>query len=196
MRYTFSSPLRSFLRSFDRCLSTRSNTSSSNAISSMTTKTLWLVLLLHAYQDADHIYLAMQYVPGGDLRGPHLRSPPHRGTYITEMFTSVTFHLRVVLQMPFAYISCTPIPHPRLESVSMIFRPTLHLPPSLSTQPLLAIPSPRNQWVHPDFQLPPRLRLIHPLLCLAPPAHLSPTSDVRLRMLVHDQIAVPRLLSI
>ena len=28
----------------------------------------WLVKLLYAFKDVDHVYLAMEYVPGGDLR--------------------------------------------------------------------------------------------------------------------------------
>ena len=28
----------------------------------------WLVKLLYAFQDFDHVYLVMEYVPGGDLR--------------------------------------------------------------------------------------------------------------------------------
>ena len=32
------------------------------------TKTPWLVRLLYAFQDPDHVFLAMEYVPGGDFR--------------------------------------------------------------------------------------------------------------------------------
>lgn len=32
------------------------------------TRTPWLVRLLYAFQDAEHVYLAMEYVPGGDFR--------------------------------------------------------------------------------------------------------------------------------
>jgi len=28
----------------------------------------WLVKLLYAFQDPDYLHLAMEYVPGGDLR--------------------------------------------------------------------------------------------------------------------------------
>ena len=31
-------------------------------------KSEWLVRLLYAFQDTDHVYLAMEYVPGGDMR--------------------------------------------------------------------------------------------------------------------------------
>jgi serine/threonine protein kinase len=30
---------------------------------------VWLVGLSYAFQDKDHLYLAMEYIPGGDLRG-------------------------------------------------------------------------------------------------------------------------------
>ena len=33
------------------------------------TKTPWLVRLLYAFQDSQHVYLAMEYVPGGDFWG-------------------------------------------------------------------------------------------------------------------------------
>lgn len=32
------------------------------------TRTPWLVRLLYAFQDREHVYLAMEYVPGGDFR--------------------------------------------------------------------------------------------------------------------------------
>ena len=32
------------------------------------TKTPWLVRLLYAFQDPEYVYLAMEYVPGGDFR--------------------------------------------------------------------------------------------------------------------------------
>ena len=32
------------------------------------TKSPWLVKLLYAFQDPLHVYLAMEYVPGGDVR--------------------------------------------------------------------------------------------------------------------------------
>ncbi|PWN25682.1 kinase-like protein [Jaminaea rosea] len=32
------------------------------------TRTPWLVRLLYAFQDTEHVYLAMEYVPGGDFR--------------------------------------------------------------------------------------------------------------------------------
>ncbi|CAO1635640.1 unnamed protein product [Parajaminaea phylloscopi] len=32
------------------------------------TRTPWLVKLLYAFQDTEHVYLAMEYVPGGDFR--------------------------------------------------------------------------------------------------------------------------------
>ena len=35
---------------------------------SSATASPWLVKLLYAFQDPDNVYLAMEYVPGGDLR--------------------------------------------------------------------------------------------------------------------------------
>ena len=36
----------------------------------------WLTALLCAFQDADSLYLCMEYVPGGDLRGQRQKSAP------------------------------------------------------------------------------------------------------------------------
>ncbi|KAK9460300.1 kinase-like domain-containing protein [Lipomyces oligophaga] len=53
----------------------------------------WLVKLLYAFQDPECIYLAMEYVPGGDYRtllnSTRVLSPRHARFYITEMFCAV-----------------------------------------------------------------------------------------------------------
>jgi cell cycle protein kinase DBF2 len=57
------------------------------------TKTPWLVRLLYAFQDAEHVYLAMEYVPGGDFRtllnNSGVLKEEHARFYISEMFASV-----------------------------------------------------------------------------------------------------------
>lgn len=57
------------------------------------TKTPWLVRLLYAFQDAQHVYLAMEYVPGGDFRtllnNSGVLKEEHARFYISEMFASV-----------------------------------------------------------------------------------------------------------
>ncbi|KAG9014778.1 hypothetical protein FRB94_010625 [Tulasnella sp. JGI-2019a] len=57
------------------------------------TKTLWLVRLLYAFQDAQHVYLAMEYVPGGDFRtllnNSGVLKEEHARFYISEMFAAV-----------------------------------------------------------------------------------------------------------
>lgn len=57
------------------------------------TKTPWLVRLLYAFQDAEHVYLAMEYVPGGDFRtllnNSGVLKEEHARFYITEMFAAV-----------------------------------------------------------------------------------------------------------
>ncbi|KAI5816651.1 kinase-like domain-containing protein [Pyronema omphalodes] len=56
-------------------------------------KSDWLVKLLYAFQDDESIYLAMEYVPGGDFRtllnNTGVLHFPHARFYISEMFTSV-----------------------------------------------------------------------------------------------------------
>ena len=58
------------------------------------TKTPWLVRLLYAFQDPEHVYLAMEYVPGGDFRTLLSHSgvlqEQHARFYISEMFCAVT----------------------------------------------------------------------------------------------------------
>ncbi|KAG6820219.1 hypothetical protein H0H93_003720 [Arthromyces matolae] len=58
------------------------------------TKTPWLVRLLYAFQDPDHVYLAMEYVPGGDFRtllnNSGVLKEEHARFYISEMFAAVT----------------------------------------------------------------------------------------------------------
>ncbi|KAL7414384.1 kinase-like protein [Mrakia frigida] len=57
------------------------------------TKSPWLVSLLYAFQDPEHIYLAMEYVPGGDFRtllnNSGVLKEEHARFYIAEMFMSV-----------------------------------------------------------------------------------------------------------
>ncbi|KAF9229850.1 AGC/NDR protein kinase [Gyrodon lividus] len=57
------------------------------------TKTPWLVRLLYAFQDALHVYLAMEYVPGGDFRtllnNSGVLKEEHARFYISEMFVAV-----------------------------------------------------------------------------------------------------------
>lgn len=57
------------------------------------TKTPWLVRLLYAFQDSQHVYLAMEYVPGGDFRtllnNSGVLKEEHARFYISEMFASV-----------------------------------------------------------------------------------------------------------
>ncbi|EJT98976.1 AGC/NDR protein kinase [Dacryopinax primogenitus] len=57
------------------------------------TRTPWLVALLYAFQDADHVYLAMEYVPGGDFRtllnNSGVLKEEHARFYICEMFAAV-----------------------------------------------------------------------------------------------------------
>ncbi|TGZ85551.1 kinase-like protein [Ascodesmis nigricans] len=56
-------------------------------------KSEWLVKLLYAFQDDDSIYLAMEYVPGGDFRtllnNTGVLHFNHARFYISEMFASV-----------------------------------------------------------------------------------------------------------
>lgn len=57
------------------------------------TKTPWLVRLLYAFQDPQHVYLAMEYVPGGDFRtllnNSGVLKEEHAKFYICEMFAAV-----------------------------------------------------------------------------------------------------------
>ena len=57
------------------------------------TKTPWLVRLLYAFQDPEHVYLAMEYVPGGDFRtllnNSGVLKEEHARFYISEMFVAV-----------------------------------------------------------------------------------------------------------
>ncbi|OLN85721.1 Serine/threonine-protein kinase sid2 [Colletotrichum chlorophyti] len=58
-----------------------------------TAKSDWLVRLLYSFQDDKSIYLAMEYVPGGDFRtllnNTGVLSNRHARFYIAEMFCSV-----------------------------------------------------------------------------------------------------------
>ena len=57
------------------------------------TRTTWLVRLLYAFQDPEYVYLAMEYVPGGDFRtllnNSGVLREEHARFYISEMFVSV-----------------------------------------------------------------------------------------------------------
>ncbi|KAH8111419.1 kinase-like protein [Phellopilus nigrolimitatus] len=57
------------------------------------TKTPWLVSLLYAFQDPEFVYLAMEYVPGGDFRtllnNSGVLKEEHARFYISEMFAAV-----------------------------------------------------------------------------------------------------------
>ncbi|KAI6011700.1 hypothetical protein PISMIDRAFT_686499 [Pisolithus microcarpus 441] len=58
------------------------------------TKTPWLVRLLYAFQDSENVYLAMEYVPGGDFRtllnNSGVLKEEHARFYISEMFAAVS----------------------------------------------------------------------------------------------------------
>jgi cell cycle protein kinase DBF2 len=57
------------------------------------TKTPWLVRLLYAFQDPEFVYLAMEYVPGGDFRtllnNSGVLKEEHARYYISEMFAAL-----------------------------------------------------------------------------------------------------------
>lgn len=57
------------------------------------TRTPWLVRLLYAFQDRDHVFLAMEYVPGGDFRtllnNSGVLREEHARFYAAEMFVAV-----------------------------------------------------------------------------------------------------------
>lgn len=57
------------------------------------TRSEWLVRLLYAFQDPDKVFLAMEFVPGGDFRtllnNTGYLIPPHARFYISEMFAAV-----------------------------------------------------------------------------------------------------------
>ncbi|KAI0685547.1 AGC/NDR protein kinase [Cytidiella melzeri] len=57
------------------------------------TRTPWLVRLLYAFQDTAHVYLAMEYVPGGDFRtlmnNSGVLKEEYARFYICEMFMAV-----------------------------------------------------------------------------------------------------------
>ncbi|BEI86802.1 hypothetical protein CcaverHIS002_0701480 [Cutaneotrichosporon cavernicola] len=56
-------------------------------------KTPWLVRLLYAFQDREHVYLAMEFVPGGDFRtllnNSGVLKEEHARFYAAEMFMGV-----------------------------------------------------------------------------------------------------------
>ncbi|QRV76893.1 AGC/NDR protein kinase [Ceratobasidium sp. AG-Ba] len=58
------------------------------------TKTPWLVRLLYAFQDSTFVYLAMEYVPGGDFRtllnNSGVLKEEHARFYISEMIQAVS----------------------------------------------------------------------------------------------------------
>lgn len=57
------------------------------------TRTPWLVKLLYAFQDPEHVYLAMEYVPGGDFRtmlsNAGVLREEYARFYMAEMFVAV-----------------------------------------------------------------------------------------------------------
>ena len=57
------------------------------------TRSEWLVKLLYAFQDPEKVFLAMEFVPGGDFRtllnNTGYLIPPHSRFYISEMFAAV-----------------------------------------------------------------------------------------------------------
>ena len=57
------------------------------------TKTPWLVKLYYAFQDQTNVYLAMEYVPGGDMRtllnSYGVLREPDAMFYTAEMFIAV-----------------------------------------------------------------------------------------------------------
>ncbi|PKI84372.1 serine/threonine-protein kinase dbf2 [Malassezia vespertilionis] len=57
------------------------------------TRSPWLVRLLYAFQDDSHVFLAMEYVPGGDFRtllnNSGVLREEHARFYIAEMFVAV-----------------------------------------------------------------------------------------------------------
>ncbi|KAL9931461.1 hypothetical protein V8E36_009626 [Tilletia maclaganii] len=57
------------------------------------TRTPWLVRLLYAFQDTHHVFLAMEFVPGGDFRtllnNSGVLREEHARFYAAEMFVSV-----------------------------------------------------------------------------------------------------------
>ncbi|KAJ1558106.1 serine/threonine-protein kinase dbf2, partial [Nowakowskiella sp. JEL0078] len=58
------------------------------------TETPWLVKLLYAFQDIEHVYLAMEYVPGGDVRtllnNYGVLREEHARFYVAEMIMCVS----------------------------------------------------------------------------------------------------------
>lgn len=56
-------------------------------------KSPWLVKLLYAFQDIDNVYLAMEFVPGGDYRtllnNTGILNPRHTRFYVSEMFCAL-----------------------------------------------------------------------------------------------------------
>ncbi|KAF8004596.1 hypothetical protein HF325_000053 [Metschnikowia pulcherrima] len=56
------------------------------------TRLPWLVKLLYAFQDPEKVYLAMEFVPGGDFRtllnNTGYLVPPHARFYVAEMFAA------------------------------------------------------------------------------------------------------------
>lgn len=57
------------------------------------TRSEWLVKLFYAFQDKENLYMAMEFVPGGDFRtllnNAGYLIPQHARFYISEMFASV-----------------------------------------------------------------------------------------------------------
>ncbi|QPG73511.1 serine/threonine-protein kinase dbf2 [Brettanomyces nanus] len=57
------------------------------------TRSEWLVKLFYAFQDTDNVYMAMEFVPGGDFRtllnNAGYLIPQHARFYVSEMFAAV-----------------------------------------------------------------------------------------------------------
>lgn len=64
-----------------------------------TTRSEWLVKLLYAFQDLQSLYLAMEFVPGGDFRtlliNTRCLKSGHARFYISEMFCAVKLHCMI-----------------------------------------------------------------------------------------------------
>jgi hypothetical protein len=177
--------------SFDH-LSNRSETSSSNATSNISTKTSWLVRHLSAFQEAEYLCLAMEYVPGADFRGtlPHHRDvrsqagvhSPRLETRATSLFYPLSVGPGSSLERPSSKCPLCTSPaclspilasNQSTRSSTLSPSPSSSPPPPLSMQPLLAILSPRS----PRFPAPAEA-LTHPPLSLAPSApHLHRTFE-------------------
>jgi serine/threonine protein kinase len=176
-------------------------------------KTSWLVRHLSAFQGAESVCLATEYVPGADFRALLFHSgvpkEEHACFYIAEMFASVNkvhglvyipqdlnpervkcltllskprlfTSKAVVVQTPFACISCIPSPHPRLDmiihprsiSLTLLFSSARSFPATLARHSVPPKPVGSSRFPAPA-EAPS-----HPPLSLAPSVpHPCPTFD-------------------